>query len=63
MSDESLICFRCQVSLKPSPTIFHYLKHRVTENLPRCPKCGQVYLNEELVAGKMHEVEASLEEK
>lgn len=60
---DSLICFRCDAHLKMAPTRFSYLKHDVTVDLPRCPVCGQVYLDESLVTGKMHDVETSLEEK
>lgn len=63
MPDDPLFCFRCQVPLEKAPTNFNYLKHSFTHELPRCPRCGQVYITEELVVGKMQEVETSLEEK
>lgn len=63
MSTEILTCFRCQIPLEPAPTSFSYLKHSFSVDLPRCPGCGQVFLDEALVLGKMLEVETSLEEK
>lgn len=63
MSNAELTCARCNVALRPEKTTFSYLGHDVSVDLPRCPVCGQVFLAEELVRGKMHEVETSLEDK
>jgi hypothetical protein len=32
-------------------------------DLPKCPKCGQVLITEDLALGKMAEVEKLLEDK
>ena len=51
---ENLICAKCGVP---------YLGYEIYEELPRCPVCGQVYLDESLVRGRMHEVETEVEDK
>lgn len=58
-----LVCARCDEPLVTRKTTFEYLGSEFSEELPRCPKCGQVYLDEELVRGKMFEVETLLEDK
>lgn len=60
---ENLTCTKCQVTLKPAKATFKYLKRSFEHEVLRCPECGQVYLPEELVKGKMKKVEISLEEK
>lgn len=60
---ENLICAKCGVPLEKLKTSFKYMGFEVFENLPKCPKCGQVYLDEELVRGRMAEVEAEVEDK
>ncbi len=63
MDKKNLVCAKCNVPLEPAKTTFHYLEHEFYADLPRCPKCGQVYLSEEIVNGKVHDVETELEEK
>lgn len=60
---ENMICGRCNVPLEKRKTSFTYMELEVFEELPRCPQCGQVYLNEELVRGRMAEVETEMEDK
>ena len=60
---EKLICDHCGKYLKARKTEFNYLGFRFNETVPCCPECGQVYISEELVLGKMHPLEADLEEK
>jgi hypothetical protein len=40
-----------------------YLGNSFPVDLPRCRKCGQVYVPEDLALGKMAEVEKLLEDK
>ncbi|MDD2503751.1 MAG: hypothetical protein PHG58_07870 [Clostridia bacterium] len=40
-----------------------YLGYHIKEKIPRCPKCRQIYISEELVDGKVTMLETSLEEK
>lgn len=58
-----LQCERCGVALELKKTYFSYLGHAFHTDLPRCPVCGQVYIDEELVKGRMSRVERELEEK
>ncbi|MCI8476785.1 MAG: hypothetical protein HFE97_00340 [Oscillospiraceae bacterium] len=58
-----LICCRCNLLLEPRKAVFRYLGHDFEVTLPGCPNCGQIYLSEELVNGKIAEVEQTLEDK
>jgi len=58
-----IICDKCKEPLVNLKTRFIYLGHELHSEIPRCPKCGQVYLSEEMVKGKVADVEASLEDK
>ena len=59
----TLLCCKCRVQLVPGTTNFAYLKHHFAADVPKCPQCGQVYISEELVTGKVAQVEAQLEDK
>lgn len=61
--NEGLMCFKCNVPLVPTKTHFSYLKHNFSEEMPRCPVCGQVYISESLVLDRMIPVEQMLEDK
>lgn len=43
--------------------IFDYLGHNFHTEILCCPKCGEVYLPEALVKGRMADVERELEDK
>ncbi|MDR0653239.1 MAG: hypothetical protein LBG12_08020 [Synergistaceae bacterium] len=58
-----LLCGTCGVELEMMRTQFSYLGHVFHTNVPRCPKCGQVFIAEELAKDRMAEVETSLEDK
>lgn len=58
-----LLCNRCSVPMTPIKTQFGYLGHSFHTEVPRCPKCGQVFIGEDLARGRMAEVETSLEDK
>ncbi|MDD2483601.1 MAG: DNA-binding protein [Eubacteriales bacterium] len=60
---QTLLCNKCKVEMEDSEVSFAYLNHSFRHKVKRCPKCGQVYLPEELVNGRMSEVETVLEEK
>jgi hypothetical protein len=51
------------VSLQPGRVTVEYMGSAFPVDLPRCPKCGQVFVPEELATGKMLEVEKALEDK
>lgn len=60
---EKLICDRCKVEMELIEVQFRYLNRAFRYKVPRCPECGQVSIPEELVTGKMADVEAMIEEK
>lgn len=59
----NMFCVKCNVPLVEQKTSFAYLGFNFNTELPRCPSCGQVFISEELVKGKMAEVETTLEDK
>ena len=59
----TLLCNKCGVGLAFAPVTFRYLKRSFRQEALRCPECGQVHLPEDLVTGKMKELEVSLEDK
>jgi hypothetical protein len=62
MSD--LMCSKCRVPLELREVTIDYLEyHFDNEKVPRCPKCGLIYISEELVNGKVTKIETLLEEK
>ncbi len=61
--EEKLICDKCNVEMQLIEVQFKYLNRSFRYKVPRCPQCGQVSLPEELVNGRMSEVEAMIEEK
>ena len=63
MEESGLICCRCNLPLEKRNTNFFYMGFSFHTDLLRCPRCGQVYIPEELVDGKISEVEMELEEK
>ena len=63
MSEQPLICSLCQCPLEIRRVEFEYVGHTFFADAPRCPRCGQVYLSEELVKGRVAEVEMELEDK
>lgn len=58
-----LICDKCQVEMVEMDTQFLYLDRSFRHKVLRCPKCGQVSLSEDLVNGRMSEVEKLMEDK
>jgi len=62
-SEGKLICCKCNAELENKKTTLSYMGFNFHTDLPCCPSCGQVYISEELVIGKMAEVEKDLEEK
>lgn len=56
-------CCRCDKELVPKKIVFAYLGHTVAHEVPTCPKCGKVFISQELAEGRMSEVEQQLEDK
>jgi hypothetical protein len=51
------------MELVSKKTVLSYLGHTVAHEVPTCPKCGKVFIPEELAEGRMAEVEQQLEDK
>jgi hypothetical protein len=60
---KKLICYKCQKELELIKTNFTYLGHSFFTEVPRCPECGLVFISEELVKGRISEVEMQMEDK
>lgn len=43
--------------------VFKYLGHSFSHDVMACPKCGKVFIPQELAEGRMAEVEETLEDK
>lgn len=56
-------CVKCDKQLEPANVTLNYLGHQITHEFPRCPVCGNVFISEEIVMGKMLQVEYVLEDK
>jgi len=58
-----LICDKCKLEMEEIEASFSYLDRTFRHKVLRCPECGQVVLSEELVTGRMSEVESLMEDK
>ncbi|MHB8072413.1 hypothetical protein E4K67_07575 [Desulfosporosinus fructosivorans] len=58
-----VVCYKCNVALELRKSEVSYQGYKFVADLHRCPSCGQAYISEELVKGKMKQVEKELEEK
>ncbi len=56
-------CARCKVALVPGKVTVEYLGSAFPLELPRCPRCGFVYVSGALATGKMLQAEQALEDK
>ena len=63
MDADTFICARCDREMEEADVTLTYLGHKVSARLPVCPQCGQVYISEEVVTGKIQRVERELEDK
>ena len=59
----NMVCNKCGVPLEKIRVNFRYLGKQFEHPVDRCPKCGQVYIPEELAKGRMADVEKTLEDK
>ena len=53
-----LTCMKCKVPLVKGKAKFMYLENGFPVEMPVCPKCGFVYVPEELALGKVLAVHA-----
>ncbi len=56
-------CGKCNESLIVKKTVFSYLGKTVAHEVPACPRCGKVFIPQDLAEGKMSELEQLLEDK
>ena len=60
---KTMMCCKCQKEMKPGKTTFNYLGHSFYTDILKCPECGEIFISEELVRGRITEVEMQLEDK
>jgi NAD-dependent SIR2 family protein deacetylase len=60
---EEWVCDHCNVPLESGKVEVSYMGSKYPVDLPRCPKCGIVFIPEALALGKMAEVEKIFEDK
>jgi len=61
--DMNWVCKPCGAVLEPGMVELHYMGNVFKVELPVCPQCRMVLIDEELALGKMLEVEKLLEDK
>ena len=63
MSNATMKCAKCNEALILKKVVFDYVVRSFAHEVPCCPKCGFVYISQELAEGRMAEVEEQLEDK
>lgn len=61
--DMDWVCEPCGERLEAGKVELTYIGNSFHVELPVCPKCGAVYIYEQLTMGRVHEVEQLLEDK
>lgn len=61
--EEKWVCLKCGLPLEVDKVVFEYLGHTVSQELYKCPQCGEALIPGQLAEGKMAEVEETLEDK
>lgn len=62
-SPQVIFCEKCDCLLVSADIDLHYLGHTFSHKFLQCPSCKQVFIPEEIVEGKMRQVEELLEDK
>lgn len=57
------VCGKCSVPLEIRQVEVAYMGSKYPVDLPRCPRCGLVFIPEQVAVGTMAEVEQLLEDK
>jgi hypothetical protein len=57
------MCNRCKLPVEVQTVRLQYSRTIFALNLPACPNCGMILIDEELATGKMAEAEQILEDK
>jgi uncharacterized protein with PIN domain len=63
MATETIICCKCNQPLELVECNLEYLGQKVKHPLLTCTVCKAVFIPEELVEGRIHEVETLFEDK
>jgi uncharacterized protein with PIN domain len=58
-----MICIKCNEELIPQKVNMEYLEHRVSETFLVCPKCGNLFIPEDVAQDRMKQLEEMLEDK
>lgn len=58
-----MACDKCKIDLAPGNVTLSYLGSSFPVELYKCPKCGLVFIPEDLALGKMDMAEKALEDK
>ncbi len=61
--DEPWMCANCNLPLEVANVDVGYLGNAFPVELLKCPRCGLVFIPEDLALGKMADVEKQLEDK
>lgn len=61
--EEGWLCGKCGVPLELGKVTVSYLGSGFPADLFRCPRCGLVFIPEELALGKIVELEMLMEDK
>ena len=61
--DEGWVCHKCGKPLRPVSLNAQYMGASIFVELPGCPDCKTIMVDEELAGGRMLEVEKLLEDK
>lgn len=61
--EKEWLCSACNLPLETGKVNVSYLGSMFPVDLYGCPRCGQVFIPEDLATGKMAEVEKLLEDK
>jgi NAD-dependent SIR2 family protein deacetylase len=56
-------CAKCGEALEMGTVEAAYMGSKYPVELPRCPRCGTVFIPENLALGKMAQIEQLLEDK
>ena len=62
-TEKKIICSKCNVTLEAGEVKLSYLDNTFPAEILRCPKCKQVFIPEDLVRGRIDELEKTLENK
>jgi hypothetical protein len=61
--DIEWLCNRCKVPLEVQKVRLQYMRVIFALDLPACPQCGMILIDEELATGRMADAEQALEDK